>query len=167
MTELAAKVDLADAFEGLGNMRRRAELGRDFFNALRPDARRELRMHASRRKGPSGAWAPPSRKTRVYEARRDLGGRFMQGRTRRKGKPGTLGALTRSWSVKADDNGIHFLSKVPWADVHNSGGVAGKGARIPKREFGYFSEEFVTYAQNRYVSYVVAPFDKGGKAGEP
>lgn len=164
MPELSAKVELADVFEGLGNMRRRAELGRDFFIALKPDARSDLAMRRHQRKGPSGAWPPPSRKTRVYEAKRDLGGRFMQGRTRRKGKPGTLGKLTRSWSVKADDNGIHFLSKVPWADVHNSGGIAGKGARMPKREFGYFSPEFVEHASRKYVSYVVAPFDKGGKS---
>ena len=62
------------------------------------------------------------------------------GRADDKGKK-MLGGLSGSIKMKLAGNTITVYSEVPWSGIHNSGGSAGNGAQIPKREFLTIDDE--------------------------
>ncbi len=49
-----------------------------------------------------------------------------------------LGKLVSAFGLSIARRRITVENKVPWSAVHNDGGVAGKGAQIPKRAFLFF-----------------------------
>ncbi len=57
------------------------------------------------------------------------------GTKRKIDKHQLLGKLRTSIFAKMTNTSITIDSRVKWADVHNSGGQAGKGAHIPARTF--------------------------------
>lgn len=52
-----------------------------------------------------------------------------------------LGRIANSISAKLEKAQLTFASKVPWAGVHNEGGVVGNKARLPARPFLEWTEE--------------------------
>lgn len=71
-----------------------------------------------------------------------------------------LGRVATSIKSVIASNVLTIESTIKWAGVHNDGGVAGKGARMPERKFLEWTPEriskFVEIAQN----YVVAKLEK-------
>lgn len=57
------------------------------------------------------------------------------GERRKSASHKLLGRVARQVIFRAGDTSVKVLSKVPWSGVHNDGGTAGHGARIPKRVF--------------------------------
>jgi len=49
-----------------------------------------------------------------------------------------LGRVRASIVSKIDASGLTVESRIPWAGVHNEGGTAGHGAKIPARPFLFF-----------------------------
>lgn len=52
-----------------------------------------------------------------------------------------LGLVARQLQYKADGARVSLFSKVPWSAIHNEGGTAGHGARIPARLFLDITQE--------------------------
>lgn len=61
-------------------------------------------------------------------------GETVAERDAKKNRP-ILGKLSSSIEAVIDRDSVVIRSKVPWAGVHNDGGTAGHGARIPERKF--------------------------------
>lgn len=66
-----------------------------------------------------------------------------------------LGQIANSFSVNFDKTSWEMFSRIAWAGVHNEGGTAGHGARIPARVFLEWTperiEKFVAMA-NEYLA---------------
>lgn len=56
-------------------------------------------------------------------------------KTRASGKHKLLGKLASSIKSKVTKDTLEVFSAVEWANVHDDGGTAGHGSKIPKREF--------------------------------
>jgi phage gpG-like protein len=71
-----------------------------------------------------------------------------------------LGRIANSIRALVNGNVLTIESMIDWAGVHNDGGVAGKGARIPERKFLEWTPErlakFVEIAQQ----YVIEKLEK-------
>lgn len=59
------------------------------------------------------------------------------------GEAPLLGRIAESFQLKIAGGRLEYGSTIPWAGVHNEGGTAGKGARIPARPFAYLTNEDV------------------------
>jgi phage gpG-like protein len=46
-----------------------------------------------------------------------------------------LGRMASSVKSKVEKYSVEIYSSVPWSEVHNAGGTAGHGAKIPQRQF--------------------------------
>lgn len=131
---IRAKVDISAVDRGLDALTRAArDLGPAFKEARKP-VRKDQRDHAQRRQGPDGPWQPKSRLTRAREA---LAAKRAKRRPRTKrllGRlPGAIKVESNRWRVVA-------RSKSRWSNVHQEGGTAGRGARIPARPFLWVSD---------------------------
>lgn len=66
-----------------------------------------------------------------------------------------LGQVANSFSINFDKTSWEMFSRIPWAGVHNEGGTAGHGAKIPARVFLEWTpdrlEKFVAMA-NEYLA---------------
>lgn len=101
---------------------------RPAWTAARKPLRADLRAHAKDRQGPGGAWPARAASTRVRSA---------SGRRTRK----VLGRLPGMVRTKLERSRMIFRWGTEWSDIHNSGGRAGHGARIPQREFAWLSDK--------------------------
>ena len=54
-------------------------------------------------------------------------------------------------------------SRVPWSGIHQDGGTAGRGSRIPARPFLWMSEEFLRLATDRIGNRLVVAYGKDGR----
>jgi phage gpG-like protein len=52
-----------------------------------------------------------------------------------------LGKLANAFRSKLSKTELVITNLVPWAGVHNEGGVVGHGAHVPERKFAYFEDE--------------------------
>ncbi len=135
------------------------------FRDLRPRLREDLVEAAEKETGPSGAWprrAPTTEKQKTLHAPTV---RSARGKTRRasgparqvaRGSTRLLGRLPDTVPVTTRGLSVGAKSSVKWAGIHNDGGVAGHGARIPKREFVFLSRDFLDDAvdaiEKRFIS---------------
>lgn len=62
-------------------------------------------------------------------------GKRVGGDSRAAEKHKLLGGLRSSLSTQLKDESVVVESRAPWSDVHNSGGSAGHGSKIPERTF--------------------------------
>ncbi len=121
--EVAAAVDLRDVEKGidaLTNPRAIAKGLRDLKKPLRVDQR----DHAKKAEGPEGRW--PKRAT--------------------KSRKRLLGRLPGAVKVTSTGNSVSAVSSVKWSAVHQEGGVAGRGTKIPARPFLWVSDALHTQA---------------------
>jgi hypothetical protein len=163
------KVELKDVEDGLFGLSKRAtELKQGFWRGAKASARYDLKQHGLQTMGPNGAWPGLSK---ASQERNDLitsgGSRSRRGGRKRSplGRPreillGNLGKITTAWKTFEDPEQLKFRQMVDWADVHNSGGVAGRGARMPSREFAYFSEKFQKRIVRRWEKFVASGWEK-------
>ncbi len=158
MLRLSATVDIRDADEGLAAMEhvRLAPVFKELGKPLRDDQR----DHAKKQEGPEGSWPKRSAHTaaRIASARRSA--RRKKDRTAKKRRlpRKILGRLPTAISMKTSASGVVIESKVAWSGIHQEGGTAGRGARIPARPFLWISERFLDLAAEKLAKAGVRAF---------
>ncbi|MGL5361487.1 MAG: phage virion morphogenesis protein [Bosea sp. (in: a-proteobacteria)] len=128
---LTAKVDLSDVERGLSALYERGQSARGALDYLRRPARRDQIDHGRKQSGPDGRWP------------RRVRGRGRPNRRR------LLGRLTSATFTKVSRSALTLESRVKWSQIHQQGGKAGRGARIPERRFLWWSNELLTEAQRQ------------------
>jgi phage gpG-like protein len=153
MADGFVQVDVRRVVSGLGRMSKAAKDLSKPFREFRPLLRQDLTQHYSTHTQPVGLWPPwaPSYLAkimakprtvlkRVRSPRRPLympGGFTVRGARRVQAMLGRLDGLNE-WSISRVM--LQVLSIVPWAGIHQWGGIAGRGARIPQRMYLWISE---------------------------
>lgn len=144
---IAGSVKLDHVQRGLDEMNRRGLRPSIVLAGLRKPARKDQSQHARKKEGPDGAWPKRARATAYGR-----GAKRKRLRRRR-----LLGRLPSALNMKVTRSSLTVQSKVPWSGVHQHGGRAGNGARIPQRHFLWFSDEILDLAAERLQDHV-----KGG-----
>ena len=133
--------------------RRMIKAGADMrpaFRKARPSFRKDQREHMKAQESSSGgAW--PKLAASTKEKRISKGGRAgkftkrgkLRKPARRKLNRILSGRLNVGAKVAVKQREMTFTSRAKWAGIHQEGGVAGKGSRIPKREFLWVSDPFL------------------------
>jgi len=139
---LKTRIDLRDVRRGLRGLRRAASDLRPAWRELRTPFRKEQREHFRDQEGPDGKWPAlqsESKSRNLRRARRTATkrGRPMPRRASRK----MLGKL-RSFAIMASRRRLRAISKIPFSGIHQEGGRAGHGARIPRRTHLWVSDQF-------------------------
>lgn len=140
---VSAQIDLTDVERGLLGLDLRPSALRPVFNELRNPLRQDLRDHQAKERGPDGKWPARSRGTtsRLTSRRR---GRTASGRRRGRRKAGRLlGRLPHLFVLRVNAWGLSAENRAKWSLIHAEGGTAGRGARIPKRDYAYMSDQFL------------------------
>lgn len=159
-------IDDRDVLAGIRELEKRGQDLRPVFREIRPLIRRDIVEHFQRRSGPSGGWPKWSRS---YVEKRLGGAGVLSKRHKRRGRRvltkrgrkrfgNMLGALKSAWKFRLGRQILEATNIVPWAGVHQFGGMAGRGASIPARPFAYVSPETVAEATKRIRDYVRAAF---------
>lgn len=144
--EATTTLDISDVQAGFRGMLRRSDRSRSFFLELLISARREVRDHQRDRRGETSRWPNRARSTQISH------GKGPRARL--------LGRLPWAWKSTASADGLLMRHMVPWSGVHDRGGVAGRGARIPRRQFSYLSAGFVGDTKSEYADYVLEGYKK-------
>jgi phage gpG-like protein len=118
VSDVLVKVDLREVLEGIDAMGSSRTLTRG-LRALKRPMRQDQREHAKANEGPSGNW--PARKL--------------------KSRGRLLGRLPTSYALTVGRRSVSVVSSVRWSAVHQQGGTAGHGARIPARPFLWVSND--------------------------
>jgi phage gpG-like protein len=144
---MVIEIDISGAEE---KFRRLARAGHDIRPALKefkPIFAAELKQHFAQRQAEAGGW--PSWAASYVERGKNalkvntgtFGRRFTKKGTKRTRRlTSMLGKMATAFSWKLEGTFLRVYSKIPWAGVHQRGGTAGHGARIPQREFLWMSE---------------------------
>ena len=161
MSVVDVRVNLADVERGIRALK---ENGRDLqrvFRAVGPEAREDQAKHARSAMGPDGPWPQRAASTTERLLARPRG-RTAKGRKRARRRPGLLlGRLPKAIQLRATRSDLTISSTVEWADVHHSGGTAGRGSRIPQREFLWWSQPFVERVVDLIERFVIEPWERG------
>lgn len=162
--ELGAEFDAIEVDRALADVEERGKRLRPAFRQLRKPMRGDQRQHARDERGPDAAWPPRSpltearrrarnRRLRTTKAMRTIGlGKFT--RTRATPKQ-ILGRLPSALIVTAGELFVRATSRVPWSGIHQFGGRANHGARIPARPFLWLSDDLVETARQVLVDFVI------------
>ena len=162
MIEPVFKVRLDEVEAGIRAMQRQAERRKVFFQTLKKPAKQDVRDHQKAKRGESAAWPPldpdtlakrrrrPGRRPGRRSARARAPGRRQRGR-----QPQLLGRVPRAWKTFLSEDHFKLRNMVRWSGIHNTGGVAGRRARMRRRQFAYFSRAFLNDALAAYGAFVL------------
>lgn len=154
----AIEVDLSDVLRGFALMKARgADLSpvmRDVKEWLKP----EIAEHFQEQEGPEGTW-PAWAASTVERRSFARGSGYVRKRgKKREGRAGSrfkrrqlkwnrtpLGRFgqVRSYVFRMTSQSITMQARGAWAGIHQFGGIAGHGARIPARPFLWVGDELV------------------------
>lgn len=167
-------IDFGDVDRGFDAMARRGNTLGTVFQALKVPAKQDLSSHAARAMGRDGPWPRRSVATAMKAEQRAavvrVSRRSRSKWTRKAGVKLTTTRISRvrrllgtlPTSTRISVRGNHTLvekSAIKWADVHNSGGVAGRGAVQPRREFLWFSDRFLEVMRDAIELHVIGGWD--------
>lgn len=150
----SATVNIADALGDFARMEAAAKRLRPAWSSLRRPMRDDQADHAKAQAGPDGKWPKNSAKTveRRRQAARGRRRAMKAAKTkakfsnkRRQFRAGRLLGSLPNRTVKVQQlgsDGLLAISKVKWSGVHQEGGRAGRGSRIPARPFLWLSDRF-------------------------
>jgi phage gpG-like protein len=127
----------------------------DAMKDLRKPFRADQVEHARHQEGPDGAW--PKRATHAERAQRHRGRRRKRASRRR-----LLGRLPGAITLRYDRDSIVITSKVAWSAIHQDGGRAGHGAKIPARPFLWVSPRMEKIAIGTIEQALIDRFGRGG-----
>jgi phage gpG-like protein len=71
-----------------------------------------------------------------------------------------LGGLPGGVTTKAKPRSLIAESPIPWAGIHNDGGISGHGSVIPARPFVFFSDSFLKQAERDIAQFVIGGWRK-------
>lgn len=135
MIGVTATVKMDGVYAALRRLRRLELI--ETYRALRGPARWDQRDHDNNRVAPDGKW--PALAPSTVARRKNKRGRDKNGR-RRSWPTKLLGRLPTALESVANQHALIVRSRVrPWVIVHQAGGWAGHGARIPRRQFLWIS----------------------------
>lgn len=153
MADGFVQVDVRRVVSGLGRMSKAAKDLSKPFREFKPLLRQDLGQHYQFHLQPQGLWPPWSESYRkkmlakprmlLKKAKRPRkplympGGFTVRGARRFQAMLGRLDSLNE-WSISRVM--LQVVSIVPWAGIHQWGGVAGRGSRIPQRMYLWISE---------------------------
>lgn len=142
------------------------------MRALKPWAKRDQLEHAARTMGPEGPWPVRARATlekrqkrarivvtRTQTTRARKGGGIGSKIVTRQRATWPLGTLPKSIRYRAERDLLR-VTGVPEeiAEAHRRGATVGRGAKLPARDYIWFSPRFVDMAAATIEDYIVAPW---------
>lgn len=136
-------VNVRRLFDRFDRVKRRDQ--RRVFSDARKPLRADLRDHAKNQAEPDGRW-PGLAATTV--ARR------AQGKKRHRRR--LLGRLPYAIAIQSGPTFVRAVSRARWSNVHQRGGTAGHGARIPRREFMWASRKPVREVRTMLKAAIMA-----------
>lgn len=156
----SVRLDLEDVDDGFDAMKRRARDLRAVWRDFEPIAKKDQRETARLAEGPDQQkWEPLAQAT----ARKRLKRRQSSARRNRKRVPKRvtkkpLGRLPRQAEFRFNRDTFLARSRVKWSGIHQDGGIAGRGARIPARVHVYFSDDSLERLRGMLVDHMVRAF---------
>ena len=161
-------------FEGFATMKRRAKNTRAALTKLRGPLQRDLKAHAKSQDSPDGSWPKRSKKAAKRAAGRKA--TVRRGRTRGASKTrgarssirfigggNLLGKLPDTVIVRSRNGELSARSPVPWSGIHNEGGRAGRGSKIPARPFVFLSPKISKLAAETLNGHLLKGWRKRGR----
>lgn len=143
---VSVTVDIGDVERGLAGMERRGHALGPAFAELKKPMRADQIEHRKAKAGPESTWAPRAASTLAVK------------RGKHKLPRSILGRLPTAVSYKASATSVTAESRVAWSAIHEEGGVAGHGARIPARTFLWISDKLMTLAESVLERALLAAF---------
>jgi phage gpG-like protein len=126
------KMDLRSLDAGIKDAVKNGRNLSPVFRDLLPLMKADQKVHFRSSESPDGSWRARAQST-----------------VKSHGKRPILGKLRSAFTVEFGPKFIRALSKVKWSGVHQEGGTAGYGARIPQRTHLWLSDDFVDLAIDR------------------
>lgn len=180
MTLVDVKINLTDVDKAIAESKALArELGR-VFRALKPWAKRDQLDHAALTQGPDGPWPVRARATleRRQQRSRVVVTRRQTTRARKGGGAGAsivtrqratwpLGTLPKSIRYRAERDALRASSGIEWAQAHIDGATVGRGAKLPARNYLWFSDPFLDMVAASIEDFVIAPWRGGATSFVP
>lgn len=179
MSLIDVRIDLADVDRAIRESKALAgELGR-VFRALKPWAKRDQLDHAARTQGPDGPWPVRARATLERRQQRSRVVVTRQTTRARKGAGAgaaivtrqraiwPLGTLPRSIRYRAERDALRASSGIAWAQAHIDGLTVGHGAKLPARDYLWFSDPFLDMVAATIEDFVIAPWRGGATSFVP
>ena len=163
------KADLRSIKKAMRKMERAGADPRKVWRVLRKPLRKDQKEHMRAGEDSKGSkWKPLAAST--IQGRLSKGGRAGKFTKRGKMKKKTSRGLSRVLSkklvtgakVKITRGSIKITSIVPWAGVHQKGGRAGRGSRIPAREFFYVGDGLIRQTSRALAKHISEAYNKGG-----
>lgn len=159
----AISVDLSDVLRGLDLMRARGADLRAVFRDVKEWLKPEIAEHFDAAEGPEGPWAPRAAST-IARARQNRG--FTRRAGKRRGQMTKRGErwagrqlgrfrAVNAYRISVTRQSLTMQAKGAWAGIHQYGGVANHGAKIPARPFLWVGEILLDRFANRIVEHVV------------
>ena len=102
-------------------------------------ARVDLRDHRARNIGPDGPWPARSPFTLQRARSKARKGARQSGKRARR----ILGKLPTALKMDVSARALTIKSRVKWAAIHQEGGRAGRGSKIPPRPFLWASDRLL------------------------
>lgn len=137
-------VDLTSVQRGLEALYRKGRDTRPVLASLRNPARKDQVAHGRAQRGPDAPWVPRAAAT-------------TQGRSKRAKKARRrrlLGRLSSAVVTSVSRGGLTLQSQIEWSGIHQYGGTAGRGARIPARPFLWWSQEILDEVARRLLDHL-------------
>jgi hypothetical protein len=126
---------------------------RKVFNELKGPMRFDERHHWRKSEAPDGKWpplAPSTQERRTRPRGRDKNGKNRSWPTR------LLGRFPTALQILASKKSLIARSRIKRFDyIHQAGGIAGHGAKIPRRQYLWISD-FLTKETKRYFERAMA-----------
>jgi phage gpG-like protein len=155
--------DLTELDSAMADVEQRGKRLAPAFRELRRPLRGDQREHAKDQRGPDGSWPPRSPFTEARQRARNRAIRRSKAAktiaiatTKRRSTPARiLGRLPGAIKLVTGELFVRAVSRVPWSGVHQFGGRAGRGVRIPARPFLWLSDGLLELARTTLADFVV------------
>lgn len=144
MIGIKGSADVSGVLRDIERVRQLARSPRVVLRSMRTPVRRDQMAHGRAAAASDGAW--PKRAAATVEGR---GKKRAKIRRRR-----LLGKLSSAIKIFIDRSTLTVQSMVKWSAIHQHGGIAGRGARIPRREFLWFSPDFLSEVRKKFLDYL-------------
>jgi phage gpG-like protein len=156
----AVEVDLSKVDRAIKRMLAAGRNLRPVWREIRTPFRKAQAEHIRAQRGPDSEWPALAQSTKA--ARLGRGGRAGKFTKRGKLRKPVQRKLGRALSarmvsgakMKLDARAIMIRSAVPWAGIHQHGGIAGRGARIPARPFMYVDDKTIRLTVSRILAHL-------------
>jgi phage gpG-like protein len=137
----ATRVDMRGADRKFKKAKLAAGDLRPVFRQMKPVLKTDVARHFNNQQGPNGPWPGRSRgqwrkirgrKGNTYKRGKRAGALNAKGIKKYRAQ---LGRLRGVYTWRTAKQRMEMHSRVPWSGIHQEGGVAGRGSRIPARTF--------------------------------